>query len=110
MILRHLMCDTRDAQWKMSQEYYIDGVTTVHNEHQIVHLCWSHSGTELAIVDAFGHLSIYNVLLAINRLNVLRRFASDPDDNLSSVVSLMWVYSDRKVRLLDLDVYCYAIR
>lgn len=93
------MCDPRDGQWRLSKENYIDGVSTVHNQHPIVHLCWGHTGTELAIVDVFGQISIYNVYLAINRLNFVKRYASDPEDNLSAVVGLMWVYTDRWVCL-----------
>jgi len=81
----------------MSKEYSIGDVSNVHNEHQIVHLCWGHTGNELAVVDVFGQISIYNVFLAINRLTAMRRCTADPEDNLSAVVGIMWVYSDRWV-------------
>lgn len=100
MILRHLLCDPQNGQWRMSNEYFIDDLPQVHNEHQVVHLSWSHAGTEIAIVDVFGQISIYNVFLAINRLTAMRRCTLD-QDNLSAVIGLMWVYSDRWVRLED---------
>ena len=73
-------------------------VSNVHNEHQIVHISWSHTGNELAVIDLFGQISIYNVFLAINRLTAMRRCALDPEDNMSAVIGMMWVYSDRWVR------------
>ncbi len=51
------MCDPRDGQWRLSKEYYIEGVSTVHNDHPLVNICWGHSGAELAIVDVYGQIS-----------------------------------------------------
>ena len=84
-------------------------VSNVHNEHQIVHIAWSHTGNELAVIDVFGQISIYNVFLAINRLTVMRRCALDPEDNMSAVIGMMWVYSDRWVGSLSLSTRCYDI-
>jgi uncharacterized membrane protein YhfC len=102
------MCDPRDGQWRLSKEYYIEGVSTVHNDHPLVNICWGHSGAELAIVDVYGQISIYNVFLAINRLNFVKRFTLDPEDNLSAVIGLMWVYSDRWVCLHSIVVSRYV--
>ena len=91
------MCDTSDGLWRMSKEHLVDGVATAHSEHQILHLSWSHYGNELAIVDAFGQISIYNVFIAINRLSLYRRCAPDPEDHLSAVIGLTWLHLDRPV-------------
>lgn len=91
------MCDISNGQWRLSKEHSIDGVVNAHSEHQIVHLSWSHHGNDLAIVDAFGQISIYSVFIAINRLSLYRRCLLDPGDHLSAVVGLTWLHLDRPV-------------
>ena len=91
------MCDSSHGQWRMSKEHLVDGVATVHSEHQIVHLSWSHYGNELAIVDAFGQISIYSIFIAINRLSVYRRCVLDPEDHLNAVIGLTWLHLDKIV-------------
>ena len=91
------MCDSSHGQWRMSKEHLVDGVATVHSEHQIVHLSWSHNGNELAIVDAFGQISIYSIFIAINRLSVYRRCVLDPEDHLNAVIGLTWLHLDKIV-------------
>lgn len=95
VVVRNLMCDSSDGQWRMSKEHLVDGVATAHSEHQLVHLSWSHHGNELAIVDAFGQISIYSLFIAINRLSLYRRCGLDPEDHLSAVVGLTWLHLDR---------------
>ena len=97
MVVCSLMCDSSNGQWRLSKEHLIDGVATAHSEHQLVHLSWSHHGNELAIVDAFGQISIYSVYIAINRLSLYRRCVLDPEDHLSAVIGLTWLHLDRPV-------------
>lgn len=86
----------------MSKGHLIEDVSKVHSGHQLVHLSWSHSGTELAIVDIYGQISIYTIMrmAPINRLGVVRRCVVDPEDNLSGVVGMMWLYTDKVVGAL----------
>ena len=97
VVVRNLMCDSSNGQWRLSKEYLVDNVATTHNEQHIVHLSWSHYGTDLAVVDAFGRISIYSMFMAINRLSLYRRCVSDPEDNLSAVVGVTWLHIDRPV-------------
>lgn len=94
----------------MSREHLIEDAT--HHDRELVHLSWSHMGNELAIVDICGRISIYFVLQlpSINRLAVTRRCVSDPEDNLSAVIGLMWLHNDRPVGPHWLDSeYWYGI-
>lgn len=95
VVVRNLMCDSSNGQWRMSKEYPVDGVVTAHSGHQLVHLSWSHHGNELAIIDAFGQISIYSVFIAINRLSLYRRCVPDPEDHLSAVIGMTWLHLDR---------------
>lgn len=103
--IRHLLCSPDDGQWRLSEEGLEDEVSAVHSEHQIVHLSWNHPGNDLAIVDIFGQISVFAIFIALNRLIVSRRCAVDPADNLSSVVGLKWLNTERMVRLPQVVVY-----
>lgn len=99
MNLRHLQCNPNDGQWGLEEAHLAEGVSTVHSDHRIVHLSWNHTANELAIVDIFGQISIYIVLVVINRMHCARRCVVDPEDNLSAVVGLTWLNTDRMVCL-----------
>ncbi len=83
----------------MSKENRLEDVSKIHNRQELVHLSWSHAGTELAIVDICGRISIYTVMMMppINRLGAIRRCVVDPEDHLSAVVGMMWLYNDKIV-------------
>ena len=95
MILQHFICDPHDGQWTLSKRYTIESIRSAHGESDLVHLSWSHVGNELAVIDAVGRVSVHQVMLAMNRLNVFRRSIQDPEDNLSSIVGLMWLHTHR---------------
>lgn len=92
------MSDPYDGQWRMSGEYLADDVPTTHNKHRLVHLSWNHSGSELAILDVVGQVSVYAVINAINRLVLLRRCTPDSEDHLSAAVGMTWLHIDKPVK------------
>lgn len=95
--LRHLVCNSQDGQWKLSEENLADEVSAVQSEHQIVHLCWNHTGNDLAIINIYGQISIFTIIIALNRLTVSRRHLIDPEDHLGAVVGYMWLNTEREV-------------
>lgn len=106
VVLRHLFCDHQDGLWVMSKENVLEDAFKSHNGNPLVHLSWSHSGNDLAVIDVYGRISIYSVMLMppINRLSTTRRCVVDPEDNLSSVVGVMWLHNDKIVRALTNSV------
>lgn len=86
----------------MSKENVLEDALKTHSGSSLAHLSWSHSGTELAVIDVYGRISIYAVLAMppVNRLTTVRRFVADPEDNLSSVVGMMWLHNDKIVGVL----------
>ena len=70
----------------------------MHTEHQLVHLCWNHSGAELAITDTFGRISVFVIPSALNRIVAVRRCTADPEDTLNGVVGLMWLHTEKSVK------------
>lgn len=99
LILRHLICDHNDGRWVMSKEHLVEDVSATHNDHQLIDLTWSHMGNELAIIDVYGRISIYSAqyMPSINRLALMRRCISDPEDNMSAAIGIMWLHNDRNV-------------
>lgn len=95
--LRHLVCNPKDGQWILGEEYNADAVSAVHSEHKIVHLSWNHTGNDLAVFDLYGQISVFTIVIALNRLTVLRRCISDPEDNLGALVGYMWLNTERMV-------------
>lgn len=93
--LQHLICNPHNGQWELSSLYSIDDLGASHGESDLVHLSWSHSGTDLAVVDIAGRVSIHAVYgAAMNRLAVSRRALLDPEDDLASLVGFMWLYKE----------------
>ena len=97
--LQHLACSPQDGQWGLGTPHTAETVSTMHSDHQLVHLCWNHSGMELAIVDVFGRISIFMITSALNRIAAIRRCVLDPEDNTSAVIGLMWLHTEKSVEL-----------
>ena len=70
----------------------------MHSDNQLVHLCWNHSGAELAVVDIFGRTSVFMITNALNRIAAVRRCATDPEDNISALIGLMWLHTEKSVK------------
>ncbi|CBF87897.1 mediator of RNA polymerase II transcription subunit 16 [Aspergillus nidulans FGSC A4] len=87
--VRHLQCQQSDGKWLLSDETPLNQVSEVHAGHALVHLCWNDSGTELAVADSSGRVSIYSIPIALNSVNVTRQAAFDPDDDGAQIVGMM---------------------
>lgn len=72
-------------------------VTEAHGSHPLVHICWNESGSELAVVDSSGRVSIYSISIALNSIAGQRQAAFDPDDEINQVVGMMWLSTQRSV-------------
>lgn len=99
--LRHLECRPTDGKWVLSDDTQLLPVTEVHGGHPLVHLCWNELGSELAVVDSSGRVSIYNISFALNTLSGQRQGAFDPDDDGAQIVGMMWLNVHRSVRVLE---------
>lgn len=91
------MCSPKDGRWHLSEEYNGDAVSIPHSEHEIVNLSWNHTGNDLAVFDICGQISVFTIVLALNRFMVLRRSVTDPEDHLGAVVGYMWLNLERMV-------------
>lgn len=60
-------------------------------EYPIVHLSWSHLGTDLAILDAAGRLIIFSMVYALDRMSPVRTHLTEDEDEVSVVVGMHWL-------------------
>ncbi|KAL4941327.1 hypothetical protein BDV06DRAFT_229775 [Aspergillus oleicola] len=95
--VRHLQCQQSDGKWVLSDETPLNQITDAHDGHALVHLCWNESGSELAIADSSGRVSICSIPVALNSINGSRQAAFDVDDDGSQIVGMMWLNQHRSV-------------
>ena len=72
-------------------------ITKIYKGRELVHISWSPSGTELAVVDIYGRLSILTIYIVINRLTPIKAWNADPEDHANSLVGLTWLNSKRQL-------------
>lgn len=97
--LRSLYCDPTTGLWGLSKGDEAKVVALVHDGHPLKHVSWSHPGSELVVADKLGNVSIYSLLIAINRCSISRRCVLGAEDNLSTLVGLMWLNQERPLSL-----------
>lgn len=99
MNLRHLECRPSDGKWILSEATPLNLVTETHAGHHLVHLSWNEVGSELAVADSSGRVSIYNIAIALNSLAGQRQAICDPDDDGAQIVGMMWLNIQRSVSI-----------
>ncbi|KAL4879567.1 mediator of RNA polymerase II transcription subunit 16 [Aspergillus karnatakaensis] len=95
--VRHLQCQQSDGKWVLGDETPLTQITETHNGHALVHLCWNESGSELAVADSSGRVSICSIPIALNSVNGARQAAFDADDDGAQIVGMMWLNQQRSV-------------
>ncbi|GAB1196322.1 mediator complex subunit [Aspergillus pseudonomiae] len=93
--LRHLECRPSDGKWVLSDDTPLHPVAEAHGGQPLVHLCWNEIGSELAVVDSSGRVSIYNIAISLNSLAGQRQAAFDPIDDGAQIVGMMWLNVQR---------------
>ncbi|KAI9804371.1 MAG: mediator complex subunit [Piccolia ochrophora] len=99
VVVRNLVCDPQDGKWSLSQDHPIPPVQPEHEAHQLVHLSWNHTGSELAVMDALGRISVFAIVMAMNRMQLSRSPMSDQEDDLGAIAGMIWLSSDRQFAL-----------
>ncbi|KAI9368032.1 mediator complex, subunit Med16 [Aspergillus egyptiacus] len=95
--LRHLHCQPSDGKWVLGEETPLPQAAEAQTGHTLVHLCWNESGSELAIVDSAGRVSICSIPIALNSFNGGRQASSDADDDGAQIVGMMWLNQHRSI-------------
>jgi mediator of RNA polymerase II transcription subunit 16 len=95
--VRHLHCQPSDGRWVLSEETPLNQITEAHGGHTLVHLCWNEAGSELAVADSSGRVSICSIPIALNSVNGARPAILDTEDDGGQIVGMMWLNQQRSV-------------
>ncbi|KAJ5898231.1 Mediator complex subunit Med16 [Penicillium tannophilum] len=95
--LRHLNSSPSNGQWVMSEETTLVPVAETHGGNLLVHLSWNESGSEMAVVDCLGRISIYSISIALNSITGVRQAHFDSSDDSNQIVGMMWLNTQRMV-------------
>ena len=93
--VRHLACQQRTGKWDLSVETPIESVTKLHRGQKLVHLAWSNAGSDLAVLDVKGGISVVTLSMALNEFHVSRVPVQDPADDLRSIIGQYWLANNR---------------
>lgn len=101
--IRYMRCNPENGEWDMNDPSSSATISLVHGPPSfislpsagapIVHVAWSPTThmADLAVIDALGRISILFFPLQINRPYPMRKWDSDPVDDLHSVVGCHWL-------------------
>ncbi|KAK3372390.1 mediator complex, subunit Med16 [Podospora didyma] len=90
--LRFLRCRPDSGTWELTSSNPWSTVSPPLQGGPIVHLAWaSTSSPELAVIDAVGRVTILSFSITLNRSYSVRRWDSDPVDDLHAVVGCYWL-------------------
>ena len=95
--LSHLRCNPKTGQWEHTGDELLDYISNIYRGRELIHLSWNPSGVELAVVDVFGRLCLFSIVVGLNRIGIIRPCIGEPEDSLNAVVGLMWLNVDRTV-------------
>ncbi|KAI9928807.1 hypothetical protein ASPWEDRAFT_127770 [Aspergillus wentii DTO 134E9] len=98
---RHLQCQPSDGKWVLSDDTPLLPVTDAHGGYPLVHLSWNETGTELAVVDSSGRVSVYSISIALNSIAGQRQANFDPSDDAAQIVGMMWLNTQRFVHAFN---------
>lgn len=89
--LRNLRCHPKDGSWALSEPTTTPPFTNSLDGGPLKHLCWSPTGSELAVIDAAGRVTILGLFSSLNKPTLHRTSQLDPADDLHRVVGCYWL-------------------
>jgi len=89
LTLQSLRCDPVDGSWGMTETSTTSPLC--HDDIQLKHLTWSPSGSDLAVIDSVGRVTILTMFASINRPSMSSNPQADPVDDLQRVVGCYWL-------------------
>ncbi|KAF2198211.1 hypothetical protein GQ43DRAFT_443542 [Delitschia confertaspora ATCC 74209] len=88
--LKAFMRNPATDKWEFGKD---TSLTLPHSQHDfpIVHLSWSHLGTDLAVINSAGRLIMFTAAFALDRMILARQHFVDQEDEMGAVVGLHWL-------------------
>ncbi|KAK0128828.1 mediator complex subunit [Cadophora gregata] len=89
--LRNLRCHPDDGTWALSEPTTTPNFSASLEGCPLKHLAWSPTGSDLAVIDAVGRITILSIYSSINKPALSRPCHLDPIDDLHAVVGSFWL-------------------
>ena len=89
--LRNLRCHPRNGTWALSEPTVTPSFSSILDGGPLKHICWSPTGSDLAVIDAAGRVTILAVFSSLNKPSLSRSCEADPADDLQSIVGCYWL-------------------
>jgi mediator of RNA polymerase II transcription subunit 16 len=88
---RNLRCAPENGTWGLSEPTVTPQLTTSMDGGPLKHLCWSPTGSEVAVIDAAGRVNILTIFSSLNKPTLARPSQIDTTDDLHAVVGCYWL-------------------
>ncbi|KAH8662907.1 mediator of RNA polymerase-like protein II transcription subunit 16 [Tricladium varicosporioides] len=89
--LRNLRCHPENGTWGLSEPSTTPPFTQTMDGGPLKHLCWSPTGSDLAVIDSAGRITIVSLFSSLNKPAIHRTSQFDPADDLCGVVGCYWL-------------------
>lgn len=89
--LRNLRCDPADGTWALSEPTVVANFPLAIDGGQVKHLAWSPTGSDLAVIDTAGRVTIVSIFASLNKASLNRDSRADTADDLHGVVGCYWL-------------------
>lgn len=89
--LRNLRCHPGTGNWGLSEPTVTPAFTANLDGGPLKHLSWSPTGSELAVIDCAGRVTILSIFSSLNKPTLHRPCTGDPVDDLYGVVGCYWL-------------------
>ena len=88
---RNLRCSPENGTWALSEPTKTPPLTPTMDGGPLKHICWSPTGSELAVIDAAGRVTVLSIFSSLNKPTLSRHCQGDPVDDLHGVVGCYWL-------------------
>jgi mediator of RNA polymerase II transcription subunit 16 len=88
---RNLLCSPENGEWVLSEPSKTPPLTQNPDGGPLKHLCWAPTGSELAVIDAAGRVTLLTIFSSLNKPTLSRPCQGDPADDLHGVVGCYWL-------------------
>lgn len=88
---RNLRCHPENGTWGLSKPTTIPQLLNNLDGGPLKHLSWSPTGTELAVIDSAGRVTLLQIFASLNKPMGYRPCGPEAPDDLHAVVGCFWL-------------------
>lgn len=90
--LRNLACDPADGTWALTEPTITTSASPALEGGPFRHVSWSPTGSELAVIDSVGRVTILAIFSTLNKSELKRPAQFDPVDDLHRIIGTFWLH------------------